>query len=154
MSAPQGKTLIRGGRLIDPAQSLDGRFDLLLEDGVVAKVEESIEAGDGVEVFEAAGLVVTPGWIDIHVHLREPGQEYKETVETGNCPWWLTASGVLRSSTRVNEASGTEPPVFERRKIPERSCGVWWKPGWVSSTTRYWLSWVNMVEIWRWPKAS
>ena len=83
-----------------------------------------------------------------------PGARLKETVTTGNCPWWLTASGVVVSSTRVKAPSGTEPPVVERRKMSERSCGLRWKPGLVSSTTRYWLSWVNMVEIWRWPKAS
>src|SRR5947208_6838455 len=60
---------------------------------------------------------------------------------------------LFRSSTRVKAASGTEPPSAERRKMLVRSCGVWWNPGLVSSTTRYWLSWVNMVEICRWPKA-
>jgi dihydroorotase len=80
------KLLIQNGVLIDPsqslAQSLDGRRDLLIENGRVLAIEESIRA-ESVEVFDASGLIVAPGFIDLHVHLREPGQEYKETVESG-----------------------------------------------------------------------
>ncbi|MGH9361226.1 MAG: dihydroorotase, partial [Thermoanaerobaculia bacterium] len=75
--------LVAGGRVVDPSQGLDGRFDLLLADGRVARLEERIAAPEGAETLDASGLVVTPGLIDIHVHLREPGQEYKETVRTG-----------------------------------------------------------------------
>ncbi len=77
------RLLIRGGRLVDPSQGLDGALDLLVEDGLVAAIDRGIPAPEGAEVVDAAGLVVVPGLIDIHVHLREPGQEYKETVETG-----------------------------------------------------------------------
>jgi dihydroorotase len=76
------KLLIQNGVLIDPSQSLDGRRDLLIENGRVLAIEESIRA-ESVEVFDASGLIVAPGFIDLHVHLREPGQEYKETVESG-----------------------------------------------------------------------
>ncbi len=62
------------------SQGLDGGFDLLLEDGVVGADRRAIAPPTGAEVLDAAGLVVAPGLIDIHVHLREPGQEYKETV--------------------------------------------------------------------------
>ncbi|HMB53729.1 MAG TPA: amidohydrolase family protein, partial [Thermoanaerobaculia bacterium] len=75
--------LVRGGRLVDPSQDLDGRYDLLLEDGAVARIDGEIEPPEGAEVIDAAGAVVCPGLIDVHVHLREPGQEYKETVESG-----------------------------------------------------------------------
>ncbi len=83
-----------------------------------------------------------------------PGARLNEIVTTGNCPWWLTASGAVVVSIWVKALSGTEPPVVERRKSSLRSAGPFWKAGLFSSTTRYWLSCVNMVEIWRWPKAS
>jgi dihydroorotase len=74
--------LIRGGRLVDPAAGRDGRFDLLLIDGVVAEVGERVDAGDA-EVLDASRLCVFPGFIDLHAHLREPGKEYAETIQTG-----------------------------------------------------------------------
>ncbi|MCA1614170.1 MAG: amidohydrolase family protein, partial [Acidobacteria bacterium] len=78
------RLLIANGYLIDPTQGLNGERSLLVEDGRVAGL---LARGDGVpegaEVFDATGLVVAPGFIDLHTHLREPGQEYKETVESG-----------------------------------------------------------------------
>ena len=74
--------IIRNGAIIDPSQSLDARRDLLIRDGRVAEIGESISA-DGVETFDASGLIVAPGFIDLHVHLREPGFEYKETIASG-----------------------------------------------------------------------
>ena len=77
------RRIVRGGRVIDPSQGIDATLDLLIEDGVVAGLAEHVEAGSGSEEIDARGLVVTPGLIDIHVHLREPGYEYKETVRSG-----------------------------------------------------------------------
>ena len=74
--------LIRNGRVIDPSQSLEARRDVLIRDGHVAAIDENIRA-ENAEVFDASGLIVAPGLIDLHVHLREPGFEYKETIETG-----------------------------------------------------------------------
>jgi dihydroorotase len=74
--------LIRNGTLIDPSQQLEARRDLLIRDGKVVAIDENLQA-DEVETFDAAGLIVAPGFIDLHVHLREPGFEYKETIETG-----------------------------------------------------------------------
>src|SRR5438876_834723 len=76
--------LIHGGHLIDPASNIDGPMDLLLRDDKVARVAEpgSI-AAKGAQVFNAKGLIVAPGLIDLHVHLREPGQSHKETIATG-----------------------------------------------------------------------
>lgn len=77
--------LISGARVIDPAQSIDGQFDLLIsEDGKVEGLEKagSIVKADA-RVVDASGLILAPGLIDIHVHLRDPGQEWKETIETG-----------------------------------------------------------------------
>lgn len=74
--------LIKGGRVIDPAQNLDRAADLLIEDGRVAVIEAGINES-GHEVLDATDKVVCPGFIDVHVHMREPGQEYKETITTG-----------------------------------------------------------------------
>jgi dihydroorotase len=78
------KLLIANGYLIDPTQGLNGGKNLLIEDGRVAALLAHNEgAPEDAEVFDATGLVVAPGFIDLHTHLREPGQEYKETIETG-----------------------------------------------------------------------
>ena len=74
--------LICNGTIIDPLQSLEAKRDLLIRDGRVAEIGESISTNDA-EVFDATGLIVAPGFIDLHVHLREPGFEYKETIESG-----------------------------------------------------------------------
>src|SRR5207244_3115584 len=75
--------LIRGGRVLDPSRDIDQVADLLLQDGKVEAVGQNLGRPDGAEVLEAAGKVVAPGLIDLHVHLREPGQEDVETVATG-----------------------------------------------------------------------
>src|ERR671917_558704 len=78
------KLLIANGYLIDPTQGLNGGKNLLIEDGRVAALLSHGEGvPEGAEIFDATGLVVAPGFIDLHTHLREPGQEYKETIETG-----------------------------------------------------------------------
>ncbi|HEY7353298.1 MAG TPA: dihydroorotase [Terriglobales bacterium] len=76
--------LIRGGRVIDPAARVDAPLDVLLRDGQVADIAppNKIRAGSE-EKFDARGLIVAPGFIDLHVHLREPGQSYKETIASG-----------------------------------------------------------------------
>jgi len=74
--------LIKNGRVIDPAQNLDRAADVLIVDGRVAAIEPGL-GSSGHEVLDAADQVVCPGFIDVHVHLREPGQEYKETIATG-----------------------------------------------------------------------
>ena len=76
------KLLIRGGRVIDPANGIDAVLDLLIEDGKIAAVTPGLSA-DGAQVIEAAGRVVAPGFIDLHCHLRDPGQEYKEDIVSG-----------------------------------------------------------------------
>ncbi len=77
------RLLLRNGRVVDPSQGLDQGLDVLLEDGFVARVGERLDVPADTPVLDAAGLVVAPGFIDLHVHLREPGSEYKETIETG-----------------------------------------------------------------------
>jgi dihydroorotase len=75
--------LIRDGRVIDPASKLDAVRDVLIKEGLVAEVGEKLSATDGVEVIDANGLWVVPGLIDLHVHLREPGDTSKETIFSG-----------------------------------------------------------------------
>src|SRR5215469_1411705 len=76
--------LIKGGHVIDPANKIDAPMDVLLRDGRVAEVAPPNKVRGGAdEKFDARGLVVAPGFIDLHVHLREPGQSYKETIASG-----------------------------------------------------------------------
>lgn len=76
------KILIKQGYLLDPASKREGIYDLLIEDKIITKVEPRIEC-EADQVIDAKGLYVMPGFIDLHVHLREPGFEYKETIKTG-----------------------------------------------------------------------
>src|SRR5215210_3085613 len=75
--------LIRGGRVIDPARGADGIADVYLEDGKIVSAGRDIGSPDQALVIDAGGKVVAPGLIDLHVHLREPGQEDIETVASG-----------------------------------------------------------------------
>ncbi|MGB7985383.1 MAG: amidohydrolase family protein, partial [Terracidiphilus sp.] len=77
--------IIRGGHLVDPAAGVDALKDILLKDGRVAEIAGpgKLKTANGAEVLDATGLTVAPGLIDMHVHLREPGQGYKETIATG-----------------------------------------------------------------------
>ncbi|HOL45366.1 MAG TPA: dihydroorotase [Candidatus Saccharicenans sp.] len=76
------KLLIKNGRLLDPGEKIDGQFDLLLLDGRVAEIKPDLkEKAD--RIIKAEGLLITPGLIDLHTHLREPGEEHKETIESG-----------------------------------------------------------------------
>jgi dihydroorotase len=114
------KLLIHGGRVIDPSQDLDEALDLLIEDGRVAKLDGRIKPPKDAETFDASGLVVAPGLIDIHVHLREPGQEYKETVRTGTmaaAAGGFTAVACMANTDPVNDSrSVTEHILLEARR--------------------------------------
>jgi dihydroorotase len=97
--------LIRGGRVVDPSQKLDARLDVLLAGNTVAQLGEALEAPDDAEIVEASGLVVSPGLIDVHVHLREPGGEHKETIASG------AASAAAGGITAVVAMPNTDPPI-------------------------------------------
>ncbi len=97
--------LIRGGRLVDPSRQLDEVTDLLLIDGKVADVGRDLGSPDDAEVLDATGLVVAPGLIDVHVHLREPGQEDRETIATG------AASAVAGGFTGICAMPNTDPVI-------------------------------------------
>jgi dihydroorotase len=103
--------LLRGGRVVDPSEKLDGVLDVLLEDGRIAAVAARLDA-PAARAIECAGLLVLPGLIDMHVHLREPGFEEKETVLTG------TRAAVRGGFTTVCAMPNTKP-VNDRRETTE-----------------------------------
>ena len=98
------KQLIQGGRVIDPANNIDKTADVLVEDGKIAAVGENLSA-EGAEVISAEGKVVVPGLIDMHVHLREPGQEAKEDFVSGTRAARRSPSCGRRRSTRSSTPS-------------------------------------------------
>ena len=99
--------LITNARLVDPSQELDAKLDLLIEDGKITRADKKLKVSN-VDTFDADGFVVTPGFIDLHTHLREPGQEHKETIATG------TAAAVAGGYTAVCAMANTVPPNDER----------------------------------------
>ena len=114
--------LIKGGRVVDPSQKLDATLDVLIEEGEIRELGVDLETGEDAEVLDAAGLVVTPGLIDIHVHLREPGEEYKETIRTGTmaaAAGGFTAVVCMANTVPVNDnRSITEHIVKEASRHP------------------------------------
>src|SRR5215213_7005094 len=100
----QNSWLIRGGQVIDPSQALDRETDILVQDGRVAAIGDGLST-DGVETLDASGCVVAPGLIDMHVHLREPGFEGKETIATG------TAAAAAGGFTTICCMPNTRPAL-------------------------------------------
>lgn len=99
------KLLIKGGRLVDPSQNFDAVSDVLIENGLVAAVGEALAADADTQVVDATGLVVAPGLVDLHVHLREPGQEAKEDIVTG------TKAAVAGGFTTIVPMANTRPII-------------------------------------------
>ena len=102
--------LIRGGRVIDPSQEIDETSDVLIVDGKIVGLGRQVH-GAADEVVDAGGLFVTPGLIDMHVHLREPGFEEKETIETG------TLAAAVGGYTAVACMPNTDPPLDSDAEI-------------------------------------
>ncbi len=99
---------LAGGRVIDPARNLDIEADVLIQDGRITRIERGIVPGAGVRVVAVKGLWVVPGFIDLHTHLREPGQEYKEDIATG------TAAAAAGGFTALCAMPNTKPPNDNR----------------------------------------
>jgi dihydroorotase len=97
--------LLTGGRLVDPSQELDGPGDLLVRDGRIEACGDGITGPEEAEVVDVGGLVVAPGFIDVHVHLREPGGEHKETIESG------ARAAAAGGFTTVWTMPNTDPPI-------------------------------------------
>ncbi len=95
--------LLRGGRVVDPSQGIDRIDDVLVRDGLVVAIGPAETGAD--EMIDATGLIVAPGLVDMHVHLREPGREEDETIETG------TRAAIAGGFTSVACIPNTEPPV-------------------------------------------
>src|SRR6266567_1116884 len=116
--------LIKGGHLIDSAAKINAPMDILLRDGRVAEVALPNKTRGGVdEKFDARGLMVSPGFIDLHVHLREPGQGYKETIATGTAA--AAAGGFTSVCTMPNTAPVVDTPEWVAwLRHPERAAVV------------------------------
>lgn len=115
------RLLIRNGRVVDPAQGLDQGMDLLLDEGHVAALGERLDVPSDVAMLDASGLVVAPGFIDLHCHLREPGLEHKETIETGTraaVAGGFTAVCCMPTTNPIND----EPSIT--RFIRDRAAAV------------------------------
>jgi len=116
--------LIKGGTVIDPANSVEGQFDLLIEDGKIAEIAACGKIkGKAAEAIDARHLIVAPGFIDLHVHLREPGQAHKETIASG------TAAAAAGGFTSVCAMPNTSPindtvEITKWMQAPERGAVV------------------------------
>jgi dihydroorotase len=124
MREKQTSLLIKGGQVIDPAAKINAPMDLLLRDGRVAEIAEPGKIrGSADEKFDARGLFVAPGFIDLHVHLREPGQNYKETIASGTAA--AAAGGFTSVCTMPNTAPVVDTPEWVTwLRNPERGAVV------------------------------
>jgi len=120
------RLLLKGGRVIDPGRAVDGDLDLLLVDGEVADLGTRV-AARGAEVVDVAGLVVCPGFIDLHTHLRQPGREDKETIATGTraaAAGGFTAVCAMPNTEPVNDQAGITRSIVEAARR-EGAVRVW-----------------------------
>src|SRR6266851_869165 len=121
--------LIKNGRVMDPASKTDASLDVLLDGEKIKEVAQpgKLAAPQGTEVFDAARLVVAPGFIDLHAHLREPGQESSETIETGTnaaARGGFTAVCCMPNTKPVNDSASVTRFILDRAKVAA-SVHVW-----------------------------
>src|ERR1039457_7722758 len=115
--------LIKNGRVIDQASATDMLVDILIRDGVIAAAGAGLEA-PGAEIFAPSGLIVAPGFIDMHVHLREPGFEHAEPIESGSraaAAGGFTSGCCMPNTKPVNDSATVTSYIVERAR---RSAGV------------------------------
>ena len=112
------KLVIKNGRVIDPAQNLDQLSDVAIEDGVIREMAVNIDS-TGCEIFDASGLLVSPGFIDMHVHLREPGFEHSETIETGSraaAAGGFTSVCCMPNTQPINDSATVTSYILDRAR--------------------------------------
>lgn len=112
------KLVIKNGRVIDPGQNIDRISDLAIEDGVIRELASEMDS-TGCEVFDASDLIVAPGFIDMHVHLREPGFEHSETIETGSrsaAAGGFTSICCMPNTQPVNDSATVTSYILERAR--------------------------------------
>jgi dihydroorotase len=113
------KRLLKGGRVVDPANGIDGVRDVMIDGDRIARVGTDLPADGATVVDIPAGLVICPGFIDMHVHLREPGQEHKETIATGTASavaGGFTAVACMPNTTPVNDDANVTTYILDKAK--------------------------------------
>ena len=113
-----GRLLLRGGRILDPHADHDGVADLLIEDGVIVAIDRNLQSA-GAEGIEADGCWVVPGFVDMHVHLREPGQEYKEDIASGGraaVAGGFTTVACMANTLPVNDDPAVTDYILDRAR--------------------------------------
>ena len=111
--------LIKGGRVIDPSQGLDEKLDILVVDGKIKEIGKKLTTGKGVEAIDAKGMIVSPGLIDMHVHLRDPGLEYKEDIVTGTraaAAGGFTSVACMPNTKPVNDNKAVTSYIIAKAK--------------------------------------
>src|SRR5437867_304746 len=114
--------LLKGGRVVDPATGTDAVLDVSTENGKIVEIARDLRA-DGARVLDVRGLVVAPGFVDMHVHLREPGQEWKETIETGAraaAAGGFTAVACMPNTVPVNDERSVTEFIRSRASLSSR----------------------------------
>ena len=114
-----GKVWLRGGRVLDPASGRDRRGDVLIEDGRILAVEDAIESAGDAEQVDAQGLWVAPGFVDLHAHLREPGEEYKEDIASGGraaAAGGFTTVCCMANTNPVNDDPSVTDYILDRAR--------------------------------------
>ena len=117
---------IENARLVDPSQKLDGMFDVLIENGRIRAIDKpgSFVSISGAEVFDARGMILVPGLIDVHVHLREPGFEHKETIASGSraaIAGGFTSVASMANTLPVNDSAITTRLILERARAADQA---------------------------------
>ena len=113
------KLAILNGRVIDPSQNLDGELTVLIEDGVIRDVTASKKLDDQYQIIDAKGAIVSPGFIDVHTHLREPGFEYREDIESGShaaAAGGFTTILCMANTNPVNDNASVTEMIVKRSK--------------------------------------